>query len=236
MPHYKVHATISWELDSEQPFHECLEAARSQIATIFADAQQGGGFERLAANVEMTETRKKGLRHLAEVPIEEVFARINKGKQKVTFVVDGVNYPVKLVGDRLRLFSTNRSCAVCGIEGKKMMIDKHFKDRTAHLNLYAVENGRLVLMTKDHVLPKSKGGKDQMENYVTCCATCNMLKGDACLTPDQIFILREVYNSSEMYGAKARARMIENKKQELLSASADSCFVVQTVAIEMPAA
>lgn len=33
-------------------------------------------------------------------------------------------------------------------------------------------------LTIDHVVPKSKGGKDTWENLVTCCYKCNLKKGN----------------------------------------------------------
>jgi len=33
-------------------------------------------------------------------------------------------------------------------------------------------------LTLDHVVPKSKGGKDTLNNIITCCQRCNMVKGD----------------------------------------------------------
>ena len=38
-------------------------------------------------------------------------------------------------------------------------------------------------LTYDHVLPRSKGGKTQWENIVTCCVPCNSKK--AARTPEQ---------------------------------------------------
>lgn len=38
-------------------------------------------------------------------------------------------------------------------------------------------------LTRDHVLPTSKGGKDVWENVVTACCGCNQYKGDK--TPEQ---------------------------------------------------
>ncbi|MDK1046344.1 MAG: HNH endonuclease, partial [Anaerolineales bacterium] len=35
----------------------------------------------------------------------------------------------------------------------------------------------LLLITKDHVFPKSRGGTRQTGNLVTCCLPCNQLKG-----------------------------------------------------------
>jgi 5-methylcytosine-specific restriction endonuclease McrA len=38
-------------------------------------------------------------------------------------------------------------------------------------------------LTIDHVLPRSKGGKNTWENLVTCCSKCNLKKGNR--TPDE---------------------------------------------------
>ena len=35
----------------------------------------------------------------------------------------------------------------------------------------------------DHILPKSRGGKDTWDNLVTACKTCNCVKGDR--TPEE---------------------------------------------------
>ncbi len=38
--------------------------------------------------------------------------------------------------------------------------------------------------TIDHVLPRSRGGRDTWENLVACCVRCNNLKGDR--TPEEM--------------------------------------------------
>ncbi|MDR2209582.1 MAG: HNH endonuclease [Azoarcus sp.] len=39
------------------------------------------------------------------------------------------------------------------------------------------------LLTRDHILPRARGGKDAWTNVVTACRYCNMRK--ACRTPDE---------------------------------------------------
>lgn len=100
---------------------------------------------------------------------------------------------VKRHSQRYSLFRKNISCVNCGITGKFFAIEK--SDRKAqhyHLNLYAInEAGEEVLMTKDHVIPESKGGKSNMGNYQTMCTICNAEKGaelidECCETINQI--------------------------------------------------
>ncbi|MNR16109.1 HNH endonuclease [compost metagenome] len=69
-------------------------------------------------------------------------------------------------------------CVECGIEGVYFAKERSGGVVSYHFNLYAVdENGQEVLMTKDHIQPKSKGGRNHIENYQTMCTRCNWVKG-----------------------------------------------------------
>lgn len=72
------------------------------------------------------------------------------------------------------------TCPCCGgIEGKYFAKERHLQDKSYHLNLYAVDdNGDEILMTKDHIMPRSKGGIDDISNYQTMCKLCNEAKGN----------------------------------------------------------
>ena len=57
--------------------------------------------------------------------------------------------------------------------------EKFADQSTYHLNLYAVDdNGDEILMTKDHIMPRSKCGIDDISNYQTMCKLCNEAKGN----------------------------------------------------------
>ena len=54
---------------------------------------------------------------------------------------------------------------------------------------YCWRNGKDVTLEVDHVIPKSKGGKDDIENLITCCRECNIGKWSS-LMDDWEWIIR----------------------------------------------
>lgn len=55
--------------------------------------------------------------------------------------------------------------------------------RDRHLCLYCGSHGGRGELTRDHVIPTSRGGHDAWENVVTACVACNLRKGNR--TPQQ---------------------------------------------------
>jgi len=113
--------------------------------------------------------------------MDYVFHLLSTSKcRRIPCSIGGVNFTIKRRSQRLRLFlksyeKTGKvTCVKCGIEGAYFMLQA-VNDEKPHINLYT-KNG--ILMTKDHIVPKSKGGKDCMSNYQVMCATCNMKKGN----------------------------------------------------------
>ena len=95
-------------------------------------------------------------------------------KSKVNFDGDLIN----VASDRLKLFATKGvKCVKCDIEGK-YFVKERVLDESCHFNLYGINDlGEEILMTKDHIFPKSLGGKDEIDNYQTMCIKCNVEKG-----------------------------------------------------------
>lgn len=115
--------------------------------------------------------------------VEEVLVHVRGNtnvRNKKLLYEDFDGDQVKVRSDRLLLFKRKGVvCVACGLEGKYFVKEKNPADKHWHFNLYGVTpEGEEVLMTKDHIKPKSKGGKDALYNYQTMCITCNGDKGD----------------------------------------------------------
>ncbi len=84
----------------------------------------------------------------------------------------------KVTHHRLRVFKERGfKCINCNTIGSFVALDKD--DLGAiHLDLYAKDKyGNDVLMTIDHIIPKSKGGNNHINNLNPMCCKCNAKKG-----------------------------------------------------------
>lgn len=125
----------------------------------------------------------KGLHRKENLTIEEVYDAV----KDVLFEPEEKKAMVVINGDKIKgnsqrfqtFFTKGLKCACCGIEGKYFGKEKDFNAARYHLNLYALdESGNEVLMTKDHIVPRSKGGASELYNYQTMCVKCNIAKGN----------------------------------------------------------
>jgi len=113
-----------------------------------------------------------------EYPIEEVLAQVGSR------TVDWDGYAIWMNSSRYRLFREKGvTCVTCGRKGDFFLIRKNRgptkKERDAHFNLWSREpKGSLILMTQDHILPRSKGGSFHLSNLQTMCSPCNQKKGN----------------------------------------------------------
>lgn len=91
-------------------------------------------------------------------------------------IIDG--YKVRRISLRyMTFYQKGTDCVCCGRKGSYFLLEegnKHNPERK-HFNLYT-EDG--ILLTKDHIIPKSKNGKNNVDNMQTMCIICNQKKKD----------------------------------------------------------
>jgi len=106
------------------------------------------------------------------------------GEYRTTFETEQhKNNTISTKSLRYKTFLKSLTCVECGTIGKYLALQRRHDDARKgtgwHYNLYGVDSkGNFVLMTKDHIIPKSKGGEDKLDNLQTMCEKCNGQKGD----------------------------------------------------------
>ena len=106
-------------------------------------------------------------------------------------------------------------CYRCGCVADRWIADKHANDKQGPpvLNLYATDrNGQLVLMTRDHIIPKSVGGIDHIDNLRPACATCNEQRGNKLSRAELAFRRANMHLISPERYAKGLARAMTKPK------------------------
>jgi|AntRauTorckE6833_2_1112554.scaffolds.fasta_scaffold00137_40 hypothetical protein len=104
---------------------------------------------------------------------------------------------VDLTSYRYRNYKYNSlECSCCGVKGLFFCLEKAkrglYKYRQPHFNLYGlVAENEPIMMTIDHITPKSLGGSNDVDNLHTMCEKCNFKKGNKDVAiPNYIGFLR----------------------------------------------
>jgi len=215
MTQYKCIATVTWRFDHDKDIGAALDFARTQLEAILETNPQGETFDGYSIQVDIARMRdRKKMVHLGVFTPEEVLPFIGDGQRKEFRVGDRI-YLVRMDSSRYFVFNKSRKCVACNLEGNRMILEMNQGDSAPHFNLYAEENGRLILMTKDHILPKSKGGGEELDNFTPMCAVCNQLKGNYELLPEQIRYLRTIYNNESKLPRKELREVLNEAKERL---------------------
>lgn len=86
-------------------------------------------------------------------------------------------YPICTDTDRYEnLYVNGLVCKSCGLKASFAAIEKNSDSKNKfHINFYGTRatDGKDLLLTKDHIYPRSLGGLDSINNYQTLCASCN---------------------------------------------------------------
>jgi len=92
-------------------------------------------------------------------------------------------FSVYLNSQRYLLFKRSGcTCVECGLVADRcILIAEPNGNNRGHFEFAGVDSsGTLVIMTKDHIIPRSLGGNDILENYQPMCEVCNKNKRNEC--------------------------------------------------------
>lgn len=135
--------------------------------------------------MSIPKTHKK-LDRIKTYSVDEIFDFLRKsqfalelhphGKVRKKYYIDSDGN--KMSVRRAKVFFEKGTECRCGLKGSFFALEK-WRDGGFHLDLYAKdEAGDDVLMTIDHVVPQSKGGRNSLKNYEPMCKVCNEEKAD----------------------------------------------------------
>lgn len=95
---------------------------------------------------------------------------------------------------RLKVFRIKgTSCVTCDATGVRLVRTQSVHRETGHhhdhehVDVYTED---WVLMTVDHIIPRSKGGNNSMRNKQPMCIRCNGTKADKLITNEEVILLR----------------------------------------------
>ena len=136
----------------------------------------------------------RGIKVLGTQPLENVIPHIvqsgnttQERKQKTyrTYHVGGQFFRVKMSGQRMSLMGREQECACCGHTGVLFRLESSGCYQP-HFNLYGAHESGLILMTMDHIKPRSSGGNTLPDNLQLLCKICNEWKKNRPLTIEEL--------------------------------------------------
>lgn len=138
----------------------------------------------------------KGMIRLRKVTLKEVIG----DKPHCKIWANKKLHTISLRGERMSLLARTQVCACCGLNGTHFWLE-YSGCKVPHLNLYGYGygyngDGKEVMLTADHIIPRSKGGPTSAENLQLLCSGCNCAKKNDHLTLEELRKRREIVSSS----------------------------------------
>lgn len=165
-------------------------------------------------------TWQGALHVLASYTPEEVLPFTGIDAPIKEFEVGGVKYQVHMNSPRYQcMVHSGLACKACGIVGTILLLEIQSARSKPHFNLYAPLDGKLLLMTADHIVPKAKGGPRHVSNLQTLCSRCNKIKGHQQISNEEVVRRRshEAVKVAEKQERRERPKRPKNSPQLLFA-------------------
>ena len=207
---YEIHAHLKWKIKSQLSKDKIEQQAIKTINDLLSKSD----IPRFEIEIA-SESSGREAKTLKEFSWNFIKYKIHNKNNSYKVKIGKKKFLAKMNHHRYFLFKENNKCVCCGIEGKKVFIEKSPTDQSPYFNLYAQANGKLILLTKDHIKPKSLGGMDIHSNYQTMCSTCNSLKGHSNMRIVDLASLRKIYDKNRGKNKKQLHEIVEKERIRL---------------------
>lgn len=132
-----------------------------------------------------------GYSHIAKFDTKYIFNKL-VGKRNKNKYINVFGYAVNVAAMRYKVFKDSLVCVSCGAMPEfsclDILVSKNRMTPTfpgiATFNFYGFNSeGKLFLLTVDHIVPVSKNGSDNRYNLQTMCNHCNTKKDNTYVNP-----------------------------------------------------
>jgi 5-methylcytosine-specific restriction endonuclease McrA len=166
----------------------------------------------------------KGFTRYGQYTIAEVLPHI--GNRRHEFQWKNGHISVRMGTQRMLLFKRQQECQCCGLKGQYFALEFSGCFQP-HFNMYGVnDQGHEVLLTVDHINPRSKGGKSTPENVQLLCTHCNAAKSNSLMSLEELKKKRK-----QTHGFQRKPYFIEHRSK--LIAPFHSPVAVQIVGLNV---
>lgn len=117
--------------------------------------------------------------YIGELDLATVLPLFNTNKKFQPVIYEGTKWRIRLDYTKHSVFKDS-ACVSCGAKVTKCLLFGRSTAKLCHKERHAA---RLVwcsddykVFTIDHIIARSRGGPDSIENYQTMCWTCNVEK------------------------------------------------------------
>lgn len=133
--------------------------------------------------------------------IDEIGYQLQDFFDRNTTTLSIHDVPVRLSDTARVVMDASYICMDCRSEATHYVIHRE-TNLTKHpysISFFHVDpNHGIMMHTKDHVIPKSLGGKDIMENYQNYCYDCNQKKGNSLSMTDIAYAVTPTHIGNEV--------------------------------------